>query len=107
MNDEKLKALTDRANKAASLAKEIEQLKSANRYEHRLQLTKGLDKDNVLPPELLYGIFDLGKTMLIAKKEAELGELLGESQTVKVQPIEDFSIGTLDSSDTWEEPIKC
>lgn len=135
MNAEKLKELTERAAKASARAKEIEQLRAANRYTHDLKFTVGGDRyRDALPLELLYQLFDIGKAKLIEQKEAELAELLGENNPpvlVEIPVVDprksepwvypvaspsdgtllsfqtvtcDQAIGTLDSSDTWEQP---
>lgn len=104
MNDEKLKALTARATLAQATAEEIAQLKEASRYTDCLRFTLRNDRyKNVLPDVLLNQIFDIGKAELIRQKESLLSDLLGESPQ---HPCADPHIGTLDSSDTWEQPIE-
>lgn len=111
MDADKLKALTARATLAQTTANEISLLQAANRYTDCLRFTQAKYRyTDVLPEVLLNRLFDLGKAELIREKEKLLSDLLGEPQRTLVEsawlpPVDDSAIGTLDSSDTWEEPI--
>lgn len=115
MDAEKLKELTDRAEKARGIAEELRCLGEATAG-YRTGLTRHLEA----------AAFEVGRKKLIEQKEAELSELLGENKVAVVippqlpltgeepkpfaaiwcgeRPPQDHHLGTLDSSDTWEAP---
>jgi hypothetical protein len=98
MNTDKLNELKQRAEKASKIADEIKSLQKHDRRGNYLKFTGSRDGySNLIDDALLDQIFDLGKAELLRRKESELNDLLGESKP-------DTHIGTLDSSDTWEQP---
>lgn len=102
MDAEKLNALIERADRAKQIAADIAALKKASRFTPNVLKLKshgGLDAQDLLPHLLLCQLFDLGKAQLLAKLQMELSDLLEPSK------VSYDAIGTLDSSDTWEQPL--
>ena len=69
MDEQKLKALTARANLAQTTANEIALLQAASRYTDNLRFVKASDKyTDALPELLLNQVFDFGKAELASAR---------------------------------------